>query len=80
MELKVSHLRVLTHLVWQERESITGDVIDLTNRLEKVGVKIKKIDFISCDRRIHNANYGRTNQADEYKDYAKLLRERLGKK
>ena len=58
---------------------ITGDVIDLTNRLNKAGIKIKKIDFIACDRRIHSANYGRTNQKDEYKDYAKILRERLKK-
>jgi glycosyltransferase involved in cell wall biosynthesis len=56
---------------------ITGDVIDLTNRLSKAGIEIKKVDFVTCDRRIHDQNYGRTNQADEYKDYAKLLRERL---
>ena len=61
---------------WQEGV-ITGDVIDLTTRLLKAGISIKKIDFISCDRRIHSANYGRTNQKDEYKDYAKALRERL---
>src|SRR5574344_413325 len=59
---------------------ITGEVIDLTTRLDKVGIAIKKIDYISCDRRIHNANYGRTNQVDEYKDYAKLLRLKLLKK
>ena len=59
---------------------ITGDVIDLTNRLLKVGIDIKKIDFISCDRRIHASNYGRTNQKDEYKDYAKVLRERIKNK
>ena len=41
------------------------------------GIEIKKAEFISCERRIHNANYGRTNQKDEYKDYAKLLRQRL---
>lgn len=56
---------------------ITGDVIDLTTRLNKAGIEIKKLDYISCLRRIHNANYGRTNQKDEYKDYAKLLRQRL---
>lgn len=61
----------------EETIVITGDVIDLTNRLDKVGIKIKKVDFIACNRRIHNANYGRTNQKDEYKDYAKALRERL---
>lgn len=56
---------------------ITGDVIDLTNRLQKSGLQIKKADFVACNRRIHNANFGRTNQKDEYKDYAKVLRERL---
>lgn len=56
---------------------ITGDVIDLENRLINTEIKIKKIDFVSCYRRIHDNNYGKTNQKDEYKDYAKLLRERL---
>ena len=56
---------------------ITGDVIDLTNRLKKFGFEIKKIDFVSCERRIHDLNYGRTNQKDEYKDYIKVLRERI---
>ncbi len=65
--------------LWQEGV-ITGDVIDLTNRLMKVGIEIKKVDFVSCNRRIHSANYGRTNQKDEYKDYAKALRERLANK
>lgn len=61
---------------WKEGV-ITGDVIDLTTRLLKHNIAIKKIEFISCDRRIHSANYGRTNQKDEYKDYARALRERL---
>ena len=56
---------------------ITGDVIDLENRLINTEIKIKKIDFVSCYRRIHDNNFGKTNQKDEYKDYAKLLRERL---
>lgn len=56
---------------------ITGDVIDLTTRLNKHNIEIKKVDFITCDRRIHNNNFGRTNQKDEYKDYATLLRQRL---
>ena len=59
---------------------ITGDVIDLTNRLMKHNIEIKKVDFITCLRRIHDENFGRTNQADEYKDYAKILRERLKQK
>ena len=68
-------------LIGDFREDIiTGDVIDLTNRLQKVGIKITKADFVTCSRRIHSANYGRTNQKDEYKDYAKVLRERLAAK
>ena len=65
-------------LIGDFREDIiTGDVIDLTTRLKKVGLQIKKVDFVACNRRIHSANFGRTNQKDEYKDYAKVLRERL---
>lgn len=56
---------------------ITGDVIDLTNRLMLHNLKIKKVDFIACNRRIHKNNYGRTNQKDEYKDYAKALSVRI---
>lgn len=58
---------------------ITGDVIDLTNRLVKADLEIKKVDFVTCHRRIHDENYGRTNQKNEYKDYAKILRERIKK-
>lgn len=58
---------------------ITGDVIDLTNRLKQAGIEITNVDFVTCARRIHDANYGRTNQKDEYKDYAKVLRERMRK-
>lgn len=56
---------------------ITGDVIDMTNRMAKTGLKITNIDFVACDRRIHSHNFGRTNQSDEYKDYMKVLRERM---
>ena len=56
---------------------ITGDVIDLTTRLKEHGVIIKNVDFVTCNRRIHDENYGRTNQENEFKDYAKLLRERV---
>jgi len=56
---------------------ITGEVIDLTTRLAKANIKITKVNFVACDRRIHNENYGRTNQRDEYSDYAKVLRERI---
>lgn len=61
-------------------DTITGDVIDLTERLKKHGLSIHKADFITCNRRIHNDNFGITNQADEYKDYATILRDKLRKK
>ncbi len=58
---------------------ITGDVIDMTNRMAKTGLEITNVDFVACNRRIHDSNFGRTNQKDEYKDYLKILRERLKK-
>lgn len=61
-------------------DTITGDVIDLTERLNKHGLFIHKVDFVTCDRRIHDNNYGITNQKAEYKDYATILRERLKKR
>lgn len=56
---------------------ITGDVIDLTYRCKKNGITIYNSDFVTCERRIHKSNFGRTNQKDEYKDYAKLLRKQF---
>lgn len=58
-------------------DTITGDVIDLRERLEKNGLTIHMVNFITCNRRIHATNYGITNQADEYKDYAKILRDKI---
>ena len=58
-------------------DTITGDVIDLRERLEKNGLTIHMVNFITCNRRIHETNYGITNQADEYKDYAKILRDNI---
>ena len=58
-------------------DTITGDVIDLTERLNKFGYFIHKVDYITCHRRIHDNNFGITNQKDEYKDYAKILRDKL---
>lgn len=58
-------------------DTITGDVIDLTERLKAHNLFIHKVDFITCNRRIHDNNFGITNQADEYKDYATILREKI---
>ncbi len=45
--------------------------------MEKHNLKIKKLDLISTQRRLHTTNFGRTQQQTEFKDYAKSLRERL---
>ena len=54
-----------------------GEIIDLTNRMNDAGLKVKKIDFITTDRRIHDTNFGKTNRQKEFKDYASVLRARL---
>lgn len=53
---------------------LTGEVIDLIFRCKKYGIKIHYSDIITCERRIHGENYGRTNQLDEYRDYSAILR------
>ncbi len=54
-----------------------GEVISLMAKLEKYNIKLKRLDFISCNRRIHDTNYGKTNRKNEFKDYAALLRQKL---
>jgi len=54
-----------------------GEIIDLMSKLEKYNLKVKKIDFISSRRRIHDTNFGKTQQKTEFKDYAALLRARI---
>lgn len=61
-------------------ESVTaGEIIDWQGKMDKNNLKIKKIDFVSTDRRIHSTNFGKTQQKTEFKDYAALLRARLKK-
>lgn len=45
--------------------------------MKKYNLKIKKLDLVSTNRRIHTSNFGRTQQKTEFKDYAKSLRDRL---
>ena len=59
-------------------ESIqAGEIIALMNKLKEYNIQIKKIDFVSSKRRIHDSNYGVNNQRSEYTDYARLLRQQL---
>lgn len=57
-----------------------GEIISLTNKFQEFNINTKKIDFISSKRRIHDTNYGKTNKGNEFKDYASLLRAKLGRK
>ena len=54
-----------------------GEIIALMTKLEQYNIKVKKIDFVSSHRRIHDTNYGKTNRKSEFKDYAALLRQKL---
>lgn len=62
-------------------ESVTaGEIIDWQMKMKEKNLKIKKLDLISTNRRIHNTNFGRTSQNKEFKDYASLLRAKLVRK
>ena len=61
-------------------ENVTaGEIIDWQGKMDANGLKIKKIDFVSTNRRLHTTNFGKTQQKTEFKDYAALLRARMKK-
>lgn len=61
-------------------ESLTaGEIISFQTKLNEQNIEIKKIDILATNRRIHDTNFGRTNQKKEYKDYASILRSKLRK-
>lgn len=61
-------------------ETVTaGEIIDWQTRMDNNNLKIKKLDLISTNRRIHSSNFGKTQQKKEFKDYAALLRMRMKK-
>ncbi len=45
--------------------------------MDNFNFKIKKIDFVSKNRRIHLSNFGQTNKKTEFKNYAAILRDRI---
>ncbi len=62
-------------------ETVTaGEIIDWQSKMDKNNLKIKKLDIVSTNRRIHSLNFGKTQQKKEFKDYATLLRAKLGRK
>ena len=56
-----------------------GEVISLTMKMKESNLNIKKIDFVSSNRRIHDTNYGKVNKKNEFSDYASILRNKLRK-
>ena len=63
--------------LWDENLK-TGETVDFFMRLDEKNVGIKKLDFIAANRRIHEKNLGKTAQKQEYKDYASILRAKIG--
>jgi glycosyltransferase involved in cell wall biosynthesis len=63
---------------WDESGTLnTGDMIEFASKFKKHGLKQKKIELVTTDRRVHAANFGMTNREKEYMDYAKVLRTKL---
>ena len=57
-----------------------GEIIEWQQKMDSAGLKIKKLDLVSTDRRIHSSNFGKTNKTTELKDYAAILRAKLAAK
>lgn len=55
----------------------TGEILEWETRMREHELSIKKIDFVTTDRRIHATNYGKTNREKEFRDYAMVLRARI---
>jgi len=56
-----------------------GDVISWKLQLDRHQLTLKRLPFISTDRRLHSSNFGRTDRKTEFTDYASILRSRLRK-
>ena len=57
----------------------TGEIIEWQSKMDSNKFKIKKIDFVSTQRRVHATNFGKTHQKTEFKNYAAILRAKLKK-
>ncbi len=56
----------------------SGETVDWIVRLRSSGMKTVQIEDTVLNRRIHMTNTGRTDRAAEMKNYAALLRKRMG--
>ncbi len=61
-------------------EKVPADeIIDWQGKMDVNGLRVKKIDFVSTNRRLHTTNFGKTQQKTEFKDNTALLRARMKK-
>lgn len=58
----------------------TGEIIELQQKMQNMGLITNKLDFVATKRRIHDCNFGRTAAKTEFQNYAAILRKRLLKK
>ncbi|GHV58222.1 glycosyl transferase family A [Bacteroidia bacterium] len=58
---------------FDESLQMSGDAMAWLMDLQSKAVKTKKIQCVAVNRRIHSNNMGKTNKAQEYKDYLKIL-------
>ncbi|MDR2553041.1 MAG: glycosyltransferase family 2 protein [Treponema sp.] len=70
---------VFEHIGGFDEKLETGQGVDFMLRIKAKEIKTKRLDFVSCRRRLHNTNMGRTLQKEENRDYSTLLREKLRK-
>ena len=57
----------------------TGEIIEWMNKMAEHKLKIKKVDFVATNRRIHSHNFGKTHRTTEFQNYAQILRQNLKK-
>ena len=55
----------------------TGEIIEWQNRMNTNNLHIEKLDLTATNRRVHETNFGKTNQNTEFSDYASVLRAKL---
>lgn len=56
----------------------SGETVDWMMKLRSSGLKTVQIQDVILNRRIHLTNTGRTDRKEELKNYAALLRKRMG--
>lgn len=54
-----------------------GDILGFQIKMQEQGYEFKKIDLVATNRRIHDTNFGKTNQKEQFKNYAKALRTKI---